>query len=290
MNLIQELFDYAMNTFWFFVECCYGLLGASPYSWRGIWDVIQSYNVDYYIVEACMAALTVIWLIGLCRSITSIERPDGYMTIFWQMMRLFIPAALIVSYGFVCRVLVNTITSMTAGTAGIDYLSSAGDNPLASTGSEIMEQFLEANEGSTDFWGDVICQTIALFITFAFFLYSAFVGIKILLTCYLRMFKLYVLFMIAPIAFTCYGSQQTQHVATKYLETLAKTCLQGLVIVLVFMVYKIYISSDALITFDIGDPDKAMSAMCGYLLGVFLNMTILYGMIEGSDQLIERWM
>lgn len=59
----------------------------------------------------------------------------------------------------------------------------------------------------------------------------------ILLMAYGRIFKLYMYIAIAPLALPCCTSRATQRIGINYIKTFIVTCIEGLVIILAFMIF-----------------------------------------------------
>lgn len=163
-----------------------------------------------------------------------------------------------------------------------------GDTESETNGiSEMFDTYLNNNS----FWERGLIQAVCFIFALIFAGVVLFVSLKILFIVYSRYFKWYIVIFCCPIAIACFGSKDTEHIGIKYIETLAKYSMQGLVILLSFIVFACYIYyGDSFLTIDASKTDifGDIGVIIVYIVKQTINLLVLYGIIEASENLVER--
>ncbi|MCR5529879.1 MAG: hypothetical protein K6F49_11730 [Saccharofermentans sp.] len=273
-DIILYILEEAVAIWNVFLSTAFTIVSTSPYDLGGdnnIFDAIST-RIGDSISMIASSLLIVIWGIGVLRSASQIENQmRGPHHMFWQLFRLFVPASLIMSYKYVTSIIISL---------GVDALNQI----LLIDATELSEMEVESTViaylDSAGFWD----KFFAFCISFGFLIQAVRYGSKIVLKVYGRLFSIYGMIFLAPIGLAMYGSQQTEHSAMRYLTSLGKVALHGVVIVIDLIIYNVFFTYMTSIDMFAGFS----GTLSGWLLQNFFMMGVLYGLIEASEQFTER--
>lgn len=278
-----DLIKYTEGIFNLFLSTINQVINLSPYTTeygikKNVWNGLSS-ALSSPVQVAAQSLLLLLWLIGFLRSSAewdSAGQNPGFR-VGAIVARLFIPSAFIANYKFLVDIILglgykitNSISSSTL--ASVDWVKSfdLGNTNWMAAGSLSMGLV----------WLVAVC----------FCGYALVIGFKILFTVIGRMLKMYAVILLAPIAFACYGSKYTEHLPKKYLESVLKIVIQGLIIIIDIILYSAITSGKSPIIvqlFGSTDINKLPSPLPAFLIQS-LNIFLLYAMITGSETLSER--
>ena len=107
-----------------------------------------------------------------------------------------------------------------------------------------------------------------------------------ILTVYGRFFKLYIYTAISPIPLSASAGEATQNIAYTFMKSYAGVCLEGVMIVLVCVIFSAFASAPPVIDTDA----SAVSMLWSYIGKIVFNMLILVGTVKMSDRLVKDMM
>ena len=267
-SAVVALFNGALQIWVDFLVLIYDVVTKSPYNFGNgaLYSTISGLT-DTVIKTAGVDLVMIVWGIGFVRLLfRSNTMNDAPIVVIGSFIRMIITTAIVLSYSWIVSFVIDWGISLTSAIAGS---ASAVQNAI--TFDETML--------SSGFWEGMVDLILAL----VFFLVVAYMGIKILITVYARIFKMYVAIFLAPIPLALYASERTESMAIKYLTTVGRISLQGLVIVIDIVVYNVFLTqAPSLISFSAGGT---LTVFC---IVQFINIMVLSALIQASDQFIER--
>lgn len=301
-NLFNSLwlFNLGFQEFNQFIEYTWNLISTNPFEYSSIsgvviFDVIAGYVNDAVKIVAS-SILIIVWLIGVLRTASRLGSPThDPMDIFMKFIRLVIAEALIMSYEWFIRIIFDLASAL---------ISSFSLPPITS-GSFLFPQLDPLAELSTLYTtyfnygtgtGGLGVVLVMFILALAYIVNVTIVGIKLVTTVWGRFLRIFVVVLIAPIALAFYGSEKTEHNATKYLEGVGSIALQGVVIAIVMIAYIVFVQNiGGQIDFGIlplssVDGYAGFSYVLMWAVKQFFLVNLLLALISASDQLAERYL
>lgn len=286
MEWIQNFFDpqtpveTAINIWNGFMNLIVDIVKTNPYEFTidgvDIISTIQGYVGDG-IKAIATSILVLVWVVGILRAGTKVNSPmHDPLEVPMKILRLIIAEGLIMSY----HAFVSLIFELGAAAVnGID------DNGLSTVEFVLGDtSIFEATHNGTQllFW--LMAVGLLLNVILA--------GIKVTLSVFGRLLKVYIVIFLAPIALAFYGSEKTEQNAIKYLEGVGSLSLQAVVIVLAIIVYLVIATNSGpfleMITahFSVGEQAEAFV----WFIGQFFIVNLLLAIISASEQISERYL
>lgn len=288
------------------IKYCWSILTTSPERFMqggtaqdtltgtgAIWRGVKAVNGALQGVG--MALLILFFAIGVvktCGSFTELKRPEHALKIFLR----FIIAKAVVTYSM-------TIVGKIIEVAQIIISQLAKHTTLADiTGSNVsMDLFLDRifqvpDYIETLFQGDVGgMNRVGLWLV-------AFIGsiamyvlcIVLVLTVMGRFFKIYLYTAFAPIPLAFFAGEPTAQTGKQYIKALAAVCLQGVIAMLAFFVFFVFLNAQYTAGISPGELQEQMNDPAGALWGfVFKNLLyvlMLVGIVKTSDHVVKELM
>lgn len=137
--------------------------------------------------------------------------------------------------------------------------------------------------------------------------------IAVLLTVYVRIFNLYILIAVSPLAFACAMSKRTRFVFENFCRTFASVTVEAVVLVLVMYLFSQFFSSGINIDMTQGSTPSSdtlgwlftllsptlaipaggmnpanVTAIFEYLITMAFLFAVMLGMVKGSENLVKR--
>lgn len=290
---MEQIMTSALEIFNQIISHCIDLLTTSPFEFGNSSFTVLRYYIGSSITVVATSLLTIIWLIGMGKSIGSIDGPQGPSTLFFQCFRLFIPSALISSYLFICNVIISAALQMIQGISYQitnewlkHYINGTSEAEL----NDITQMF-DTYVNNNSFWEKALIEGVCFVFALIFAGIVIVISLKILFICYSRFFKWFIVIFCCPIALACLGSRETSHITIRYFENLAKYSLQGLVILLSFIIWRVTANfTDNFLIIDTSNTNVFgdVGVIVVYIIKQTITMLVLYGIIESSEQLVER--
>lgn len=284
MEWIQNFFDpqtpveTAINIWNGFMNLIVDIVKTNPYEFTidgvDIISTIQAYVGDG-IKAIATSILVLVWVVGILRAGTKVNSPmHDPLEVPMKILRLIIAEGLIMSYDY----FVSLIFEL--GAAAVNAITSTGPANFSLGDTSIFE----ATHNGTQllFW--LMAVGLLLNVMLA--------GIKVTLSVFGRLLKIYIVIFLAPIALAFYGSEKTEQNAIKYLEGVGSLSLQAVVIVLAITIYMVIATNSGpfleMITahFPVGEQAEAFV----WFIGQFFIVNLLLALISASEQISERFL
>lgn len=284
MEWIQNFFDpqtpveTAINIWNGFMNLIVDIVKTNPYEFTidgvDIISTIQAYVGDG-IKAIATSILVLVWVVGILRAGTKVNSPmHDPLEVPMKILRLIIAEGLIMSYDY----FVSLIFEL--GAAAVNAITSTGPANFRLGDTSIFE----ATHNGTQllFW--LMAVGLLLNVMLA--------GIKVTLSVFGRLLKIYIVIFLAPIALAFYGSEKTEQNAIKYLEGVGSLSLQAVVIVLAITIYMVIATNSGpfleMITahFPVGEQAEAFV----WFIGQFFIVNLLLALISASEQISERFL
>jgi len=284
MEWIQNFFDpqtpveTAINIWNGFMNLIVDIVKTNPYEFTidgvDIISTIQGYVGDG-IKAIATSILVLVWVVGILRAGTKVNSPmHDPLEVPMKILRLIIAEGLIMSYDY----FVSLIFEL--GAAAVNAITSTGPANFSLGDTSIFE----ATHNGTQllFW--LMAVGLLLNVMLA--------GIKVTLSVFGRLLKIYIVIFLAPIALAFYGSEKTEQNAIKYLEGVGSLSLQAVVIVLAITIYMVIATNSGpfleMITahFPVGEQAEAFV----WFIGQFFIVNLLLALISASEQISERFL
>ena len=173
---------------------------------------------------------------------------------------------------------------------------------------QISEEFKDAVGGMSlqqGIWLYIVIAIIAAWVCIS--------TIAVLLTVFVRIFNLYILIALSPLAFACAMSKKTRFVFENFLRTFAAVAVEAIVLVVVLYLFSEFFHSgininmagtDGLSTDPVGvlstiltgtyitdlinNNKLNVTAVMEYLITMAFMFSVLLGMVKGSENLVKK--
>lgn len=273
-NWVVQNLENALQTWNDKLGEIWSLITQSPETFKGgaIWEVILKINGA---VQAIGLALLVLFfltgVIKTCGSLAEVKKPEHALKLFIR----FAIAKGVVTYGLELLLaifkIVQGLMSTIMTTAGF---STATKTVLPSTIIKAVEScgFFE----SIPLWAVTLIG--GLFITVLSFI--------MILTVYVRFFKLYLYTAIAPIPLSTFAGEPTQQVGKSFIKSFSAVCLEGAIIVLSCIIFSLFASTPPVVDTNAA----AVTQVWKYIGELVFNMLVLVGTIKMSDRVVREMM
>ena len=120
------------------------------------------------------------------------------------------------------------------------------------------------------------------------FLGSLFITVMsfiLILTVYVRFFRLYLYTALSPLPFASFAGENSSAMGKAFVKSYVGVCLEGAVIVLACLIYSAFLSSDAP---SVDTTLPAVTMAWQYLGQLGFNMLVLTGLVKGADRLVRE--
>ena len=117
-------------------------------------------------------------------------------------------------------------------------------------------------------------------------------GVVLIVSVYLRFFRVYILTAIAPLPLSTFGSPETSQTGKHFLKAYAAVCLEICVIALAIVVFNAMMSSNSLIFPSWGDNNTSVNAefwdaLINYIFQIVLQTVMLAIMVMSANKFIR---
>jgi hypothetical protein len=114
-----------------------------------------------------------------------------------------------------------------------------------------------------------------------------------IVTVYLRFFKLFIMSAIAPLPLSTFGSSETSGTGKHFLKAYAAVCLEVCVVALAIIIFNAMMSSGSFIFPSWGDNNSSVNAefwdtMMNYLFQIILQTVMLVVTVTSSNKIIKE--
>ena len=271
-NWVVQNLQNALDTWNSKLAEIWQILTQSPETFKGggIWRVIvQIHGALQAIGYALLVLFFVVGVVKTCGSFTEVKRPEHVLKIFIR----FALAKGVVTYGLeLMMALFNIIQGVTSTIMQTAGFGSTEDTVLPDEIIEAVEDcgFFE----SIPLWAVTLIG--GLFITVLSFI--------MIMSVYVRFFRLYLYTAIAPIPLSSFAGEPSQNIGRSFLKSYAAVCLEGAIVVLACIIFSLFASSPPVV-----NPDAAAVTMVWSYIGeLIFNMLVLVGAVKMSDRVVRE--
>lgn len=251
------------------------LLTTSPDGlYPGVWSAMQT--ISGYLAGISSILAVIFFYIGLTKSAIHFEelrRPERF---FGYFIRLALAEALVMNSQ---KLLLSVMEIFQGAMLQITKLSGISLNDktgaIAGVPNEITTAAENADFGEGLLIG-VICIVVCLIIMA--------LGLLLYLTVLLRFFKIYIYAAVSPIPLSSFGGENTSRIGRTFLMNYLGVCLQGIVIIICFIIFAQVITTD----FNFDNSASSLSNITEYAVTVLLGELLLVATVRTSDKLCRE--
>lgn len=251
------------------------LLTSSPDSlYPGVWSAMQT--ISGYLAGISSILAVIFFYIGFTKSAIHFEelrRPEKF---FGYFIRLAIAEALVMNSQ---KLLLSVMEIFQGAMFQITKLSGISLNSNTGTIAGIPDEITKAAENS-DFGEGLLVGLICVVV----YLIILALGLLLYLTVLLRFFKIYIYAAVSPIPLSSFGGESTSRIGRTFLMNYLSVCLQGIVIIISFIIFAQVITTD----FTFNDSKSSLSNISEYAVTVLLGELLLVATIRTSDKLCRE--
>ena len=229
-----------------FLGNCFGDLQAhlttTPESFGGggAWDAVL--NINRGIQGLGYGLLIMFFLMSLCKSITNFKDLSLQSAIGWIVR--FILVKFLIDYGVQ---ILNFIINIAMGANEIIF-DQAGSFEFAQVPQEVLDAVNAMEQAAWYERLGAFFQMIPMYIVcFITMLIIWVCGVVMVITVYLRFFRVYIFSALAPIPLSTFGSPETSSTGKHFLKAYAGVCLEICVIAVGIVIFSALISSQNMI-------------------------------------------
>ena len=284
VNLIQAAIDFLNN--------CFGDLRAhltttpAAFGDGAVWGVIENINIG--IQGIGYGLLIMFFLLSFFKTTTNFKDMSLQQTIGWLVR--FILVKVVIDYGIQ---ILNFAISISMG-VNETILENAGAFEFASMPQEVLDTVSAMQDAA---WYERIgsfFQTIPMYIVGGLGMLVIWVcGIIMVVSVYLRFFKVYIYSAIAPIPLSTFGSPETSSTGKHFLKAYAAVCLEICVIALAIVIFNAMVSSNTLIFPSWGETTGGINTefwntLMNYIFQVGLQTIMLVIVVMSANRYIRE--
>ncbi|MBQ3182461.1 MAG: hypothetical protein IJB57_02220, partial [Clostridia bacterium] len=249
-NWVVQNLENALDTWNDKLTEIWSLITQSPESFKGgtIWNVMT--NIHDAVQAIGLGLLVLFFVVGVmksCGSFAEMKKPEIALKLFIR----FALAKGVVTYGLE---LMMALFQIAQGLIS-RIMSVAGMTMVPNT--NLPTEIVEAVENCGFF------ESIPLWaVTLIGGLVITVLSFIMILTVYVRFFKLYMYTAIAPIPFSTFAGEPSQSVGKAFIKSYAAVCLEGAIIVLGCIIFTLFAASPPAV-----DPSAAVVTMVWSYVG-----------------------
>ena len=273
-NWIVGNLQNALNTWNGKLSEIWQLVSQTPETFKDgtIWRVIV--NIHGALQAIGLALLVIFFITGViktCGSFVEAKKPEHAVKLFIR----FALAHTIVTYGLDLMLAIFEIVQGITTT----IMQSAG---FGSSTTMILPNELIQTIESCGFFESIPLWAVTLigglFVTVLSFV--------MILSVYVRFFRLYLYIVIATIPLSSFAGEPTQQVGKSFLKSYVSVCMEGAIIVLACIIFSLFATTTPAV--DANAP--AVTQVWSYIGELVFNMLVLVGTIKMSDRVVREMM
>jgi hypothetical protein len=284
VNLIQAAIDFLNNCF----ADMRIHLQTTPDTFAGgaPWSAVTAINSA--IQGVGYGLLVLFFLMSFFKTTSNFKEISLQQCIGWIVR--FILAKVLIDYGIQ---ILNFFISIAMG-VNSEIFANAGSFEFAQVPQEVLDVVAQM-EGAA--WYERIgsfFQTIPMFIVGGISMLAIWVcGVIMIVTVYLRFFKLFIMSAIAPLPLATFGSSETSGTGKHFLKAYAAVCLEICVVALAIIIFNAVAGSGDFIFPSWGDNNSSINAefwdtMMNYLFKIVLQTVLLTVTVTSSSKIIKE--
>ncbi|MDL2237599.1 hypothetical protein LJC56_07210 [Christensenellaceae bacterium OttesenSCG-928-K19] len=284
VNLIQAAIDFLNNCF---ADLRVHLTTTpAAFGGGGVWGVVESINVG--IQGIGYGLLILFFLMSFFKTTSNFKDISLQQAIGWIVR--FILVKVLIDYGIQ---ILNFAISISMG-VNDSILDHSGAFEFASMPQEVLDA-VSAMENAA--WYERIgsfFQTIPMYIVGGLGMLVIWVcGIIMVVSVYLRFFKVYIYSALAPIPLSTFGGPETSSTGKHFLKAYAAVCLEICVIALAIVIFNAMVSSNNLIFPSWGETSGGVNAefwntLMNYIFQVGLQTIMLVIVVMSANKYIRE--
>ena len=271
-NWIVQNLENALRTWNEKLAEIWQLITQSPEQFKGgtIWNVIV--NIHGALQAIGLALLVLFFVVGVmktCGSFAEVKKPEHALKLFIR----FAIAKGVVTYGLELMMALFNIAQGMVST----IMQAAGFGAAQKT--VLPQEIITAVESCGFF------ESIPLWaVTLIGGLLITVLSFVMIMSVYGRFFRLYLYSAIAPIPFSTFAGEPSQHVGKSFIKSYAAVCLEGAIIVLSCIIFSLFAAAPPAI-----DPNAAAVTMVWSYIGeLAFNLLVLVGSIKMADRVVRE--
>ena len=275
-NYIISILNNALDCVVRALKHVISLFTQTPETWfQGkFWPIMT--NINSAMQGIGLGLLVLFFAMGVmrtCSGLSDIKRPEHALKLFIR----FAAAKCAVTYGLDIMLALFRIGQGVSGKVmhiiGADFndiFLPFGDGALP---AEIAEQIHQVK-----FPHDIPIWFVALIAMVVF----AVMSFILIATVYGRFFKLTMYTALAPLPLSSFAAEHTQNIGKTFLKSFCAVCLQGVIILLAFLLSMTIMTSAEIVE---GDP---VTTVWNYVARIAFQIFVLVGTVKLSDQIIRE--
>jgi hypothetical protein len=284
VSLIQAAIDFLNN--------CFGDLRAhltttpAAFGGGGVWSIVEAINAGVQGIG--YGLLILFFLMTFFKTVSSFKDISLRQAIGW--IARFILVKIVIDYGVQ---ILNFAISISMG-VNDTILENAGAFEFASMPQEVLDAANAVTNGEWYNQLGAFFQTIPMYIVGGLGMLVIWVcGIIMVVSVYLRFFKIYIYSAIAPIPLSTFGSPETSGTGKQFLKAYAAVCLEICVIALAIVIFNAMVSSNNLIFPSWGETSGGVNAvfwntLMNYIFQVGLQTIMLVIVVMSANKYIRE--
>jgi hypothetical protein len=271
-NWIIDNLNNALNTWNTKLGEIWQLLTQSPENFKGgaVWTVMV--NIHGALRAIGLGLLVLFFTVGVMKtfgSFAEMKRPEIAVKVFIR----FTLAKAVITYGLL---LMTSLFRIVQGVMST-IMSASGIGGGAPT---ILPQAIVDAINSVGFFESIPLWAVTLlgglFITVLSFI--------MIMSVYVRFFRLYLYTAIAPVPLSSFAGEPSQGVGKSFIKSYCAVCLEGAVIVLACVIFSVFASGQPVID----TTAAAVTQVWSYIGELIFNMLVLVGAVKMADRVVRE--
>lgn len=285
VNLIQSMLTYLNNCF----TDISTHLQTTPadFSGGGVWDIVT--NINAGIQGIGYGLLVLFFLMSFFKTTTNFRDISLQQAIGWIVR--FILVKLVIDYGIA---ILNFCINISLGVNDTIF-EHAGSFEFAGVPQEVLDAVANMQDAEWYERLGAFFQTLPMLIIGGIgFLVIWICGIVMIVSVYMRFFKVYIYSALAPIALSTFGSQETSQTGKHFIKAYAAVCMEICVIALAIVIFNAMVSSNNFIfpswTENIGQGAnwEYWNVLVNYLFQIIIQAVMLCMAVTSANRFIRE--
>lgn len=285
VSLIQAMLNFLNN--------CFGdittHLQTTPadFGGGGVWDIVT--NINAGIQGIGYGLLVLFFLMTFFKTTTNFKDISLQQAIGWIVR--FILVKLVIDYGIQ---ILNFCINISLGVNDTIF-SNMGSFEFASIPQEVLDAIPQAGDVAWYEYLGHIFQTIPMLIIGGIgFIVIWICGIVMIVSVYMRFFKVYIYSAIAPIPLSTFGSPETSQTGKHFLKAYVAVCLEICVIALAIVIFNAMVSSNNFIfpsweeNIGQGANWEYWNVLINYLFQIIIQAVMLCMAVTSANKFIRE--
>lgn len=281
MEWIADLLDMIFITLNSTIQTAVGVLSQSPEAFNStLYAFAQNLNVIFTSVGAGLVITFFFLNLADPTHIADIRRPEMILS---EFVRLSLCEVVVTNSSFLLEKITAVGTSLIT-TSWNTAVSVNGGVPTLTADGTVKEVLSEIDFSGISGWLSIGFDTILLFLlNFVLIIAMGLAIIYISVIAYTRFFKIYMYIALAPIPLSTFACRGTSEIGKHYLKSFCGVLLQGLILVMAFLLFTVFFSN-----VELSSSDGAVGVVWKYCTSILGQLLVLITIIKSSDQLVYK--